>query len=242
MHQIVVLCGSFCYLNSKRYQDNMLHYAWEDCMKDYNFNEAVDYGVKKNNQIQKRGKNKKQNSIVAIIVVILLVIAAIVTIIIGLLSTNSYYAKYKEVYLDMSQSERQCESVVSEVSSIWYDAIYVKGSSNPKADIEALYTPGGNVPSLKEADLNNFRKDVSDIRSMQIQITADMKKIANPPDKYKIAYNELASLLKIYQELCDQALNPDGTYKAYASDVNKKSDDFKAEYEKIQLMFPDIEK
>jgi hypothetical protein len=209
-----------------------------------------------NGQIQKRGKNRILVILIAILVVILLIVVINFKTLIESYSTNNYYSRYKAVYSDLDQSERQCESVVSDVSTIWYDAIYGGGNGNYRAVLDALYSGVGNKSNnastqttdlnisewMKESEINNFRKDVADIRTMQTQLDKNMKKLVNPPDEYKRAYAEILSLYDIYKGLSNQALSPNGTYQTYASDVNKKTDDFKAEFEKIQVMFPDIEK
>lgn len=222
-------------------------------MKDHNFNETVNSGIENNRHIQKRGKSRKLKIMIAIIVVILLIAAINYNVIMKSFTTSNYYSKYKSTFSDLRISEKQCESVISEVSNLWYHSTYGQENLNFKATIDALYS--GTVSSssagiasdlhiekwMKDSEVNNFRRDISDIKSMQIEIAKEIKYLANPPDKYKVGYNEMLSLYKIYQELCDRALSPNGKYQSYATDVNEKTDDFKAEYGKIQIMFPDLD-
>lgn len=99
------------------------------------------------------------------------------------------------------------------IKNVWYNAIYKESDS--KTD---KYTkPNGYFVSDFNDDLQNlfsdssFSSQIADINDNKDTINSLMKKLKNPPEEYKDAYEALSKLYDAYISLTNLATDPTGS-------------------------------
>ena len=106
--------------------------------------------------------------------------------------------------------------------NVWYNAIYEKSDS--KTD---KYTKpkGYYVSDFNDALQNlfsdsSFSSQIADINDNKDTVNSLMKKLKNPPEEYKDAYESLSKLYDAYISLTNLATDPTGSLQTYSQNFN----------------------
>ncbi|KIL74337.1 hypothetical protein [Bacillus badius] len=79
---------------------------------------------------------------------------------------------------------------------------------------------------------------IENIDAAKDEIVENMKKIKEPPNKYKDIYDETLSYYQTYEEFINLAKQPSGSYITYTKDIRELSSELESQYEKIQVSMP----
>ncbi|MCB6622289.1 zinc ribbon domain-containing protein [Mediterraneibacter sp. 210702-DFI.5.30] len=108
------------------------------------------------------------------------------------------------------------------IKNVWYNAIYKESDS--KTD---KYTkPNGYFVSDFNDALKNLFSDssfsgrIADINSNKDTVNSLMKKLKNPPEEYKDAYEALSKLYDAYISLTNLATDPTGSLQTFSKNFN----------------------
>lgn len=108
------------------------------------------------------------------------------------------------------------------IKQVWYNAIYKESDS--KTD---KYTkPDGYYVSDFNDALQNlfsdssFSSQLADINDNKDTVNSLMKKLKNPPENYKDAYDSLSKLYDAYISLTNLATDPTGSLQTYSQNFN----------------------
>lgn len=141
------------------------------------------------------------------------------------------YAQRVEEYADnlelaaytMLMGASDAETCGNLIKQVWYNSIYEK-----KDDSTDKYTrPKGYFLSDFNEALGNlfvdssFSSKISTIEDNQETVNGLMKKLKNPPDEYKDAYETLSELYDAYISLTNCATDPTGSLQTYSSTFNE---------------------
>lgn len=159
------------------------------------------------------------------------------------------YAQRVEEYSDnlnlatvtMLTGASDAESSANLIKQVWYNAIYEK-----RDDETDKYTrPKGYFVSDFNDALGNlyadssFSSKVSSIEDNQDTVNALMKKLKNPPDEYKDAYDAVSDLYDAYISFTNCATDPSGSLQTYSSTVNDADTNTLNAYKALELYLDD---
>ena len=159
------------------------------------------------------------------------------------------YAQRVEEYSDnlklatvtMLTGASDAESSANLIKQVWYNAIYEK-----KDDKTDKYTcPKGYFVSDFNDALGNlyadlsFSSKISSIEDNQDTVNALMKKLKNPPDEYKDAYDAVSDLYDAYISLTNCATDPSGNLQTYSSTFNDADTNTLNAYKAMELYLDD---
>ncbi len=158
------------------------------------------------------------------------IIISIIAIVIVIGATKYKNKKISETYADnlqlviltMYTGASEAESGGNLIKQVWYNSIYEESDS--KTD---KYTrpKGYFVSDFNDALDNlfsdpNFSEKINSIEENNDAVNELMKKLKNPPDEYKDAYEALSDLYDAYIELTNCTTNPTGSLNTYSSYFN----------------------
>lgn len=122
----------------------------------------------------------------------------------------------------MLSSASDAETCGNLIKQVWYNAIYKESDS--KTD---KYTkPDGYYVSDFNDALQNlfsdssFSSQLADINDNKDTVNSLMKKLKNPPEDYKDAYDSLSKLYDAYISLTNLATDPTGSLQTYSQNFN----------------------
>lgn len=131
--------------------------------------------------------------------------------------TNLNMAAYS-----MLSGASDAETCGNLIKQVWYNAIYEKSDS--KTD---KYTKpkGYYVSDFNDALQNlfldsSFSGQIADINDNKDTVNSLMKKLKNPPEEYKDAYESLSKLYDAYISLTNLATDPTGSLRTYSQNFN----------------------
>ena len=131
--------------------------------------------------------------------------------------TNLNMAAYS-----MLSGASDAETCGNLIKQVWYNAIYEKSDS--KTD---KYTKpkGYYVSDFNDALQNlfldsSFSSQIADINDNKDTVNSLMKKLKNPPEEYKDAYESLSELYDAYISLTNLATDPTGSLQTYSQNFN----------------------
>ena len=131
--------------------------------------------------------------------------------------TNLNMAAYS-----MLSGASDAETCGNLIKQVWYNAIYEKSDS--KTD---KYTKpkGYYVSDFNDALQNlfsdsSFSGQIADINDNKDTVNSLMKKLKNPPEEYKDAYESLSKLYDAYISLTNLAIDPTGSLQTYSQNFN----------------------
>lgn len=131
--------------------------------------------------------------------------------------TNLNMAAYS--ILSGASDAETCGNLIKQV---WYNSIYEQSDS--KTD---KYTkPNGYYVSdfndaLKNLFLDSsFNDQIEDINDNKDTVNSLMKKLKNPPEEYKDAYESISKLYDAYLSLTNLATDPAGNLQTYSQNFN----------------------
>lgn len=200
----------------------------------------------KNNEYQirvadKTLPHKTRNKIIAAVISIVLLIAIFGSC---LLIKNSAIANYKETLNNISalmlEGAAEAEETCNLVYTVWYNSIYHKYDS--KTDKYTLKSSQNKFNDDFNDSLSNLFNDTSfcemseSITTNQNSVTAMMKELMNPPNKYQEAYAALNEYYNAYLELTDLALFLNGrSLNEFESDFKNAEAELMKTYNTIKL-------
>ena len=194
---------------------------------------------------------KKIKLIIGIAVVLLL---AGGTIVFGVIQYQKKkaaeeYAQWVEEYYDnlqlatdtMLTGASDAESSANLIKQVWYNAIYEK--RDDKTD-EYTRPEGYFVSDFNHAISNlyadsSFSSNISSIEDNQDTVKELMKKLKNPPDEYKDAYDAISELYDAYISLTNCATDPSGSLQTYSSTFNDADTNTLNAYKAMELYLDD---
>ena len=159
------------------------------------------------------------------------------------------YAQRVEEYSDnlnlatvtMLTGASDAESSANLIKQVWYNAIYEKRddetekNTRPKVYFVSYFNEAvGNL----YAD-SSFSSKVSSIEDNQDTVNALMKKLKNPPDEYKDAYDAVSDLYDAYISFTNCATDPSGSLQTYSSTVNDADTNTLNAYKALELYLDD---
>lgn len=159
------------------------------------------------------------------------------------------YAQRVEEYSDnlelatytMLSGASDAENSGNLIKQVWYNSIYEK--QDDKTD---KYTKrkGDFVSDFNEALRNlfadsDFSSQISSIEDNQETVNELMKKLKNPPDEYKDAYDAISELYDAYISLTNCATNPSGSLQTYSSSFNDADTNTLNAYNAMKLYLDD---
>lgn len=196
-------------------------------------------------------KKEKKNRKPIIIVIILILIASL--IISGIVIINIRKNKEKEYHdlLIKTGSKLYVSEIVAEfhaayITQIWYNAIFDKRDTYTDKYIyvdEYGYGFKSNVTFSKAIEnyLTTNKSQISKLEEYQNEIQQDMIKLQQTPNsEYSLALNSLQNMYAKFNTVLDLVSSPTGAYKDYAEKWHGYSEDFKAEYDKLIVLIPEI--
>lgn len=141
---------------------------------------------------------------------------------------EQYYDNMASACELMGDGAIASEEVCSLVMSVWKNAIWEQ-----RDEISDQFTivDGKFVDDFNDA-LDNlyadegFQAATYAIYLNQLQVIDLMKKLKNPPDKYKEAYEAVYALFESYIDLTGMATSPSGSYNSYSEDCVKTDTEF----------------
>lgn len=173
--------------------------------------------------------NKKSKKVIGIIAAILVV--ALLAVAAVQVQKNNEAKKRAEEYsvnlelatISMLSGASDAETCGNLIKRVWYNAIYEE-----RDDSTDKYTrPNGYFVSDFNEALGNlfvdssFSSKISTIEDNQETVNGLMKKLKNPPDEYKDAYEALSELYDTYISLTNCATDPSGSLQTYSSTFNE---------------------
>ena len=131
--------------------------------------------------------------------------------------TNLNMAAYS-----MLSGASDAETCGNLIKQVWYNAIYEKSDS--KTDKYTKPT-GYYVSDFNDALQNlfsdsSFSGQIADINDNKDTVNSLMKKLKNPPEEYKDAYESLSKLYDAYISLTNLATDPTGSLQTYSQNFN----------------------
>lgn len=182
----------------------------------------------------KVSKRSKKLIVIGIIAVILVAISAAVGVQVHKKNVAAKAAaevqKQSEEYgsnlslaaYSMLSGASDAETCGNLIKQVWYNAIYKESDS--KTD---KYTkPDGYYVSDFNDALQNlfsdssFSSQLADINDNKDTVNSLMKKLKNPPEDYKDAYDSLSKLYDAYISLTNLATDPNGSLQTYSQNFN----------------------
>lgn len=135
---------------------------------------------------------------------------------------GEYSDNLKLATFTMLTGASDAESSANLIKQVWYNAIYEK-----RDDKTDMYTrpKGYFVSDFNDALGNlyadsNFSSKIGNIEDNQDTVNTLMKKLKNPPDEYKEAYDAVSVLYDSYISLTNCAIDPSGSLQTYSSTFN----------------------
>lgn len=194
---------------------------------------------------------KKIKVIIGIVVALLVVGGATVFVVTQYQKKKAAeeYAQRVEEYSDnmklatvtMLTGASDAESSANLIKQVWYNSIYEE-----RDDKTDKYTrPDGYFVSDFNDALGNlyadssFSSKISSIEDNQETVNALMKKLKNPPDEYKDAYDAVSDLYDAYIALTNCATDPSGSLQTYSSTFNDADTNTLNAYKAMELYLDD---
>lgn len=150
---------------------------------------------------------------------------------------NQYEKVLSEAAVIMSEGVDKAEKNGDLIKEVWYNAIYEESDI-----ITDKYTKpyGYFVSDFNEALYNLFddsvyQNDNSFLETNQEQMRDVMKKLENPPEEYRDAYQNIKECYNDYTMLTNIVLDPTGSYTTFSESYNSARDKAKSSIETVKM-------
>ncbi len=155
-------------------------------------------------------------------------------------ATDEYaILEYKENLISasnrMSTCEFYAEYLIGDIYTAWHNAVfskydkYNKGNYDFNAAIQAYYKDPSNAESIKNYKTIN----IAELDSL-------IKKLQNPPEEYKEAYNAFINAYGTFSRVYELAIMATGTLKTYSEQSNELFNTFATQYGVLKAHLPEI--
>ena len=174
-------------------------------------------------------KLKKIIVIAALVISVVLIIAAI-----GVQTSKKnaaaraqkqgeeYSTNFNLAALAILSGASDAETCGNLTKQVWYNAIYEESDSTT----DKYTKPSGYFVSDFNEALQNLFSDISyknritDINENKETVNSLMKKLKNPPEEYKDAYDSITKLYDAYISLTNLATSPTGNLQTFSENFN----------------------
>ncbi len=211
----------------------------KECGKGYDsdLTACPNCGCPKPMDDQKYGRRKRKIIITAIILIALLVISSIGFLIYKKHQEEEYSKNMQTISYTMIEGAQDARMSAGLIENVWRNAIYQE--RNTETD-EFTMENGKFVDDFDSALSNLFEdkkfiKKLSKIEEDQEYVIDLMKKLKNPPKKYKEAYSVLKIYYDNYIKITNMALDPTGNLETFSEDLLDYETEIKNFYGKIKL-------
>lgn len=131
--------------------------------------------------------------------------------------TNLNMAAYS--MLSRASDAETCGNLIKQV---WYNAIYKESDSttNKYTKPDGYFVSDFNDALQNLFSDSSFSGQIADINSNKDTVNSLMKKLKNPPEEYKDAYESLSKLYDAYISLTNLVTDPTGSLQTYSQNFN----------------------
>lgn len=175
------------------------------------------------NQSKQTSSKSNKKMIIAIICIICLCITGVF---IYNNNTEQQYEKlmYTTSY-EMLDNVNLMRTIINGVDSIW------------SASIE--YDQDFNLAIARLYDSEAYQQVLSELKTFNIKLENNAKRLQNPPNKFEKVYDEFLELYQTYQGIYGQTKWPSGSLLTYRQDTTEKLTNFLSIWNKIKVLLPD---
>ncbi len=187
----------------------------------------------------KRKRGRRKAFIAAGCVIIL---AAIILVIIlsvrAKARSNEYLSNLQSLCDDILSAAADTEDAAELIHDVWYNCIYEERDIN--TDKYTLKYSKEFYDDFNDAlsnlfDDNDFSAKLLLIRLQRDSIDVQMKKLMDPPDEYKIVFDDVRDFYESFRDLTEFVLNPKGSLSSYTSDYNRADNELLKYYNRVKL-------
>lgn len=199
-----------------------------------------------NNEYQIKAADKipphktKSKKITAVISIVLLIAILVSCLLIKNHTAENYREALNNISALMIEGAAEAEEDCNLIYAVWHNSIYHKYDS--KTDKYTLKSSQDAFNDDFNDSLSNLFNDTSfceklnSITNNQNSVTAMMKELMNPPNKYQKAYVSLNEYYNSYLELTNLALFPNGrSLNEFESDFRNTETELLKTYNAIKL-------
>lgn len=179
--------------------------------------------------LNRKFKQKSKKKKILIISIILLLIVAIIGSSVGAYNKKSkdYDKELAMVTTKMINSATEAQECSRVILNVWYKSIFKEHDSV----VDRFTCPYGVFVDFSTAISNllndeGFNSKIENLKKEQSEIRSAMKKLRNPPAKFKELYKSIKNLYNVYIDLTDLVINPDGSYQTYSKRVQDVGREF----------------
>lgn len=153
---------------------------------------------------------------------------------------EDYYDDLESVTYTMLDGAAEAEESGNLIKQVWYNAIYKK-----EDEATDKYTRQKNILLNFNTALENlfadssFSQGISNIKDNQKTVNKLMKKLKNPPDEYKDAYEAVSKLYDAYISLTNCVTDPSGSLQTYSGTFNDADTNTANAYNAMKLYLDD---
>ncbi|MGG3684855.1 hypothetical protein [Aeribacillus composti] len=137
--------------------------------------------------------------------------------------------------MNMLNTGADAEEMVNTYIDVWHDAIF-----NDTFGVEVGGERYYDFDSAVTAQKSEFEQDgkIEELQKSLDKTERDLKKLKNPPDEYKEAYELAVDMYKSHKEFVEYAISPSGSLQSYSDDARKLSQEFISLYDEYNIKVP----
>ena len=146
--------------------------------------------------------------------------------------TNLNMAAYS-----MLSGASDAETCGNLIKKVWYNAIYKESDSKTDkyTKPDGYYVSDFNDALYKLFSDLTFSSRVDKLSEQQDTVNALMKKLKNPPEKYKEAYEKMSKLYDSYIKLTNMVTDPNGSLQTYSDTFNETDTEVLNNYKALEV-------
>ena len=151
---------------------------------------------------------------------------------------QEYSDNLNAVSIAVLSGASEAEECCNLAKQVWYDTIFEETNANTKKYIyygTYLRYDDFNITLGNLYADEDFSQKISDIESNREAVEELMKKLKNPPDQYKDAYETLSNLYESYLKFTDLALSPTGNLQTYSSNFTECDSELLKYYNSLKV-------
>ncbi len=188
---------------------------------------------------QEPKKKKHKGIIISVISVVLIIVGLLGFGILRKGKELKYYSDMATVSSTMLDGAIKAETAGNLVKKVWYNVIYEERDTETD---KYTMKKGKFADDFNDAlsalfDDESFVNSISEIQSNQAEVTALMKKLRNPPTRYREAYSELKNYYDNYLQLTNAVINPTGSLNTFSENFKTYDTNTANAYEKMLFYF-----
>lgn len=186
------------------------------------------------NALHAKKRKRKTTVVISVVLIVILLLG------LGVLQTIKsaiYYENMETITYTMINGAVDAENACNLITGVWHNAIYEE--HDEETDKYTIQN-GQFVDDFNDALSSLFNDDdfvqsISEIQDNQYEVMSLMKKLKNPPRKYKEAYSELQIYYDNYMKFTNLAISPNGSYNSVSEDFHTYDDETVNGYQKMLL-------